>query len=92
LSATKASSAALQKPAKAEAATKKSASKKVAPENHRLSCNSSTETELAKGKGISAKLARAIVDGRPFASFDDLLKVKGMGPKLLEKLRATLGL
>jgi DNA uptake protein ComE-like DNA-binding protein len=35
--------------------------------------------------GISEKQADNIVSTRPFKSLDDLLKVNGMGPKLLKR-------
>ncbi len=41
-------------------------------------------------KGLSSAVAKAIVAGRPYASLEDLCRVKGMGPKLLEKIRAGL--
>lgn len=44
--------------------------------------------------GIGPKAAKAIVDYRakngPFKSVEDLEKVKGIGPKLVEKNRANL--
>lgn len=49
------------------------------------------DTELV---GVGAKTAKAIVEYRtkhgPFKSVDDLAKVKGIGPKLIEKNRANL--
>jgi len=41
---------------------------------------------------VGAKLAAAIVAGRPYAAMTDLLRVRGMGEKLLAKLRHVLGL
>lgn len=44
--------------------------------------------------GVGPKTAKAIVDYRakngPFKSVEDLEKVKGIGPKLIEKNRANL--
>lgn len=44
--------------------------------------------------GVGDKTAKAIVEYRtkhgPFKSVDDLAKVKGIGPKLIEKNRANL--
>lgn len=44
--------------------------------------------------GVGAKTAAAIVEYRtkngPFKTVDDLVKVKGVGPKLLEKNRANI--
>lgn len=45
-------------------------------------------------KGVGPKAAAAIVDYRakngPFKTADDLVKVKGIGPKLVEKNRANI--
>jgi len=45
-------------------------------------------------KGVGPKAAAAIVDYRakngPFKSADDLAKVKGIGPKVIEKNRANI--
>lgn len=57
-----------------------------------VSVNTANETALLAVKGLSATLVKAIVAGRPYASFDDLGKVKGVGPKLLAKLRDELAL
>lgn len=45
-------------------------------------------------RGVGVKKAQAIVDYRkrhgPFKRVEDIVKVKGIGPKLLEKNRADL--
>lgn len=41
--------------------------------------------------GIGPALAQRIIDARPFSSIDDLLRVKGIGPIVLEKIK-TQGL
>lgn len=56
----------------------------------RVAINSATAAELAVLKGLSRKVAAEIVKKRPYASLDALTKVKGIGPKLLEKLRPSL--
>ncbi len=56
------------------------------------SVNDATVKELTAVKGLSAKLAQAIVESRPFVSLDALADVKGMGAKLLAKLRPSLKL
>jgi len=76
---------------KAEAATKPAAVdeanvKAKAPEAS-TSINQVHLKELASIKGVSKKTAENIVASRPFGSFDDLSKVKGVGPKLLNTLR-----
>ncbi len=64
----------------------------AAPVDRRLSLNEASRAEIAAIKGVSKKLAEAIVAARPFASTADLLAVKGMGPKLLEKIRTLVRL
>ncbi|MBS0601751.1 MAG: helix-hairpin-helix domain-containing protein, partial [Proteobacteria bacterium] len=65
---------------------------KAAASGPAVSVNTSTVTALAEVKGISKTVAAAIVAARPYASLDDLLRAKGVGAKLLEKLRAQLTL
>jgi DNA uptake protein ComE-like DNA-binding protein len=38
-------------------------------------------------KGVGPVLAERIIAGRPYKTVDDLLKVKGIGSKKLEKIR-----
>lgn len=57
-----------------------------------VSLNHASAHEIASVKGVSKKLAENIVSERPFESFMDVLKVKGMGPKLLEKIRQFIHL
>ncbi|MBO1225357.1 MAG: helix-hairpin-helix domain-containing protein [Candidatus Scalindua sediminis] len=52
-----------------------------------LDLNTATEKELQTIKGIGPVLAARIIAGRPYKTVDDLLKVKGIGPKKLEKIR-----
>jgi len=52
-----------------------------------LDLNTATERELQSIKGIGPVLAERIIAGRPYRTVDDLLKVKGIGPKRLEKIR-----
>ena len=49
--------------------------------------NVCTYEELLRTKGIGAKLARRIMDNRPYDRMEDLLKVKGIGRKRFEQLR-----
>ena len=48
--------------------------------------------QRAGGEFGSVLVIEAIVAARPFASTADLLAVKGMGPKLLEKIRTLVRL
>ena len=52
-----------------------------------LDLNTATEKELQSIKVIGPVLAARIIAGRPYKSVDDLLKVKGIGQKKLEKIR-----
>lgn len=78
----KAAAEPVKKPAK-KAAASKAAVKAV-------SVNKASEAELIAVKGLPPSVARAIVAARPFATLDDLCKAKGMGPKMLAKLRDLL--
>ena len=82
------------KPGKAGKASSKSKDKdkssKAKPAA--VSINTASAAELAAVKGLSKTVAAAIVAARPFAGIDELLKVKGLGPKLLDKLKASLTL
>ena len=61
------------------------------PLSFHLDANSATWVEWTQLDGIGDGLARRIVADReengPFRSVDDLLRVKGIGPKTLERLR-----
>lgn len=78
-------------PAKAAKTTTSKAKTKAAPAAA-VSVNYSSAAELADVKGISKTVAAAIVAARPYASLDDLLRAKGVGAKLLDKVRAQLTL
>lgn len=58
--------------------------------------NSATAQELDSLPGVTPKAAEAIVEFRrihgPFRSLDDLVKVSGIGPATLEKIRPHLDL
>ena len=77
--------------AKASAATKPiTTGNKLTADDAPLDINRATAGELQSLPGIGPKLAAAIVAAReekPFASVDDLRRVKGIGPKTLEKVR-----
>lgn len=61
-----------------------------------ININTATATELEELPGIGPSYAKGIVDYRiqngPFVRVDDLDKVKGIGPKTLEKLRPLVTL
>jgi len=52
-----------------------------------VAVNQASAEEIEALKGINRNVAKAIVESRPFDSVDDLIRVKGIGPKLLERLR-----
>ena len=57
-----------------------------------LALNRSSVEELAGIKGLSRKVAAEIVKGRPYDSIDALIAVRGIGPKVLARLRTLLTL
>ncbi len=73
------------------------AAKKVTPVANKatastVSVNKASAAEITAVKGVSDALAHAIVASRPYASLDELTRAKGMGAKLLAKLRASFSL
>jgi len=53
----------------------------------RLDLNTASGKELEAISGVGPVLAERIIAGRPYEKVDDLLRVKGIGRKKLEKLR-----
>lgn len=53
----------------------------------KLDVNSATLEQLVSLKGIGPVLAERVIAARPFTSPDDLLNVKGIGPKKYEQIR-----
>jgi len=64
----------------------------VAQRSTRVAVNRATAAELAAIKGLSRKVAAEIVKRRPYKSIDALIDVRGIGPRLLDKLRAEVTL
>lgn len=73
-----------------KSATKKASASKPAEKTAPVNVNTASAAELAAVKGISKAVAEAIVAARPYARLDDLLRAKGIGAKLLEKLGKLL--
>lgn len=63
-------------------------------QNGKLNINTATEEQLDALQGIGLTRAKAIVQHReqygPFQTVEDLLKIKGFGPKLLETIKDRL--
>jgi competence protein ComEA len=61
---------------------------------YQFDINQATWVEWLQLEGIGETLARRIVADReengPFRSIDDLRRVKGIGPKILERMRPSL--
>ena len=53
----------------------------------KINVNTATKAELMTLPGIGEVLAEHIIAGRPYAKVEDLLQVKGIGSKTLEKIR-----
>jgi len=53
----------------------------------KIDINTATLEQLDELTGIGPKYAKAIMDGRPFSSVDDLTRVKGIGEKTLQKIK-----
>ena len=64
------------------------------PASNKLDINHATAEQLDAFPGIGAVKAQTIVSDREknglFHSVDDLLRVKGIGPKLLMKMKASI--
>jgi DNA uptake protein ComE-like DNA-binding protein len=58
----------------------------------RISIMHASVEEIARIRGLTKKIAQEIVKARPFSSLDELVKVRGIGPKLLAKLRNEITL
>ena len=67
---------------------------KKKPPAHPINLNAATATALQQVPGIGPSTAQKILDTRKsygaFKSVDDLLAIKGIGPKKLEKMRKYL--
>lgn len=80
------------KAAKPAAPAKPVAESATKAEAGRVSINQASVEALIAVKGLSKAVASAIVASRPYASLEDLLRAKGVGAKLLDKIRDQLSL
>ena len=55
-----------------------------------VDANGASSALLERVAGLNATLAKAVVSSRPFASRNDLRRVKGLGPKTFENVAGFL--
>lgn len=55
-----------------------------------LDLNTAARDELMSIPGVGEVIAIRIIEGRPYATIEELDKVEGVGPKMLAKLRIYL--
>jgi hypothetical protein len=55
-----------------------------------IDINWATEDELKTLPGIGPKIARRMIEGRPYGKVDDLLRVKGMSGTRLSEIRPLI--
>mgnify|MGYP003624665637 CR=1 FL=1 len=86
--------AATKAPAAEPVSAAKRNAKKSAPAHKpgRVSVNTAGVSDLAAVSGVNGATAEGIIAGRPWATLDDLIKVKGIGTKSLDKLKHLLKL
>jgi len=75
-----------------ETDVKKAKATKKSAETGQVSVNTASKEQLIAVKGLPEKVAEGIIAKRPFTVLDEVQKVKGMGAKLLAKLRSQLKL
>ena len=56
----------------------------------RIDLNFGSQEQLESLPGIGPALAKAIIAARPFASAEEITRVRGVGLKLLERLRPLI--
>lgn len=87
--------AAASRPATSDSVSPAKRSAKQSTPAHKLarvSVNTASVGDLSAVRGINSTTAEGIVAGRPWKSLDDLIAVKGIGSKSLDKLKPLLKL
>lgn len=75
----------------ADAAMPRAAARGAArPASRTINPNTATRSQLQRLPRVGPATALAIVEGRPYASVDELRRVKGIGPSTLEGIRPHL--
>jgi comEA protein len=65
----------------------------AADKTAKVNLNTADEKDIAAAKGVGAKLAKALVAGRPYKTWDEVSKVKGVGSgKKLDSLKKVFKL
>lgn len=59
--------------------------------DHLINVNTASQKELETLPGVGPVIAKTIIEGRPYRSVDDLLRVKGIGVKRLDEIRPLVG-
>ncbi|MBI2053947.1 MAG: helix-hairpin-helix domain-containing protein [Candidatus Staskawiczbacteria bacterium] len=54
---------------------------------NKIDINAAPQSQLEELAGVGPVIGQRIIDARPFSSVDDLLRVKGIGEKTLQKIK-----